>query len=259
MTIEFSLDTPALRLAARETPWDSAVYGNTVVSIENLKVLEAPNAGKDFMSFRQWLDANLVGLVSCRLPHRNLRESMFLESQDFRFVEMVLHPYLTNLHQLQLTPEDLQIQVATPDDLDDLMRISGSAFTNERFHLDPRIPLGVGDKRYEQWVRNCLNHPTQKLLKISGKKKTIGLFITFESPTPKKVDWLLTAISPSHQGLGYGKRVWLAMLRFHQTHGIQTISTTISARNSKVLNLYSQLKFRFNDPEMTFHWVREAA
>ena len=259
MTIEFCLDTPALRLAARETPWDSAVYGNAVVSIENLEVVEPPNAGKDFKSFRNWLDTNLVGLVSCRLPHRNLRESMFLESQDFRFVEMVLHPYLTNLHQLQLTPEDLQIQVATPDDLDDLLRIAGSAFTNERFHLDPRVPFGVGDKRYAQWVRNCLNHPTQKLLKISEKKKTIGLFITVELPTPKTVDWLLTAISPSIQGLGYGKRVWLAMLRFHQTQGIQTISTTISARNSRVLNLYSQLQFRFNDPEMTFHWVREAA
>lgn len=259
MTIKFSLDTPALRLAARETPWDSAVFGNAVVSIENLEVLEPLNAGKDFKNFRQWLDFKLVGLVSCRLPHRNLIESMFLESQDFRFVEMVLHPYLTNLHRLQLTPEDLEIQVATPDDLDDLLGIARSAFSNERFHLDPRIPLGVGNKRYEQWVCNCLNHSTQKLLKISEKKKTIGLFITLEPPTPDTVEWLLTAISPSIQGLGYGKRAWLAMLRFHQTQGIQTISTTISARNSRVLNLYSQLRFRFNDPEMTFHWVRGAA
>ena len=259
MTIEFSLDTRALRLIAREKPWDSEVYGRTVVSIENLDVLVPTDAARDFKGFRNWVDANMVGLVSCRLPHRNLIESMFLESQNFRFVEMVLHPCLTNLHQLQLPPEDLDVKVATPKDLDDLMEIAGNAFSSERFHLDPRIPLGVGDKRYAQWVHNCLNQSTQKLLKISERERTIGLFITLESAKHKTVDWLLTAISPPIQGLGYGKRTWRTMLSFYQTQGMQTISTTISVRNSRVLNLYSQLQFRFSDPEMTFHWVRQAA
>jgi hypothetical protein len=255
MTIEFSLDTPALRLAARETPWDSAVYGSVVVSIEKLVVLEPLNAVKDFKRFRNWLDTNRVGLVSCRLPHRNLIESMLLEEQDFRFVEMVLHPYLPNLNQMKLTPVNLDIQAATPGDLADLMEIAGTAFSNERFHLDPRISSDVGPKRYAQWVRNCLNHPTQTLLKITEHSKTIGLFITQESQSSKKVEWLLTAISPSLQGFGYGRRAWQAMLWRHQTQGYETVSTTIAAGNSKVLSLYARLQFKFDNPKMTFHWI----
>lgn len=256
MSVEFSLGTTALRLFARETPWDSDIFGSVVVSVEKVHVMNESIAVEEFKGFMNWLDANAVGLVSCRLPQQNLIESMFLESYDFRFVEMVLHPYLTNLHQLELAQERLDVRAATGDDLTDLMEIAGTAFSNERFHLDPRIPAGLGEKRYTQWVRNCLNHPTQKLLKISERDRTIGLFIVQESPALKKVDWLLTAISPSLQGLGYGKRVWRTVLSFYQTQGIQTISTTISARNSRVLNMYSQLQFRFSDPEMTFHWVK---
>lgn len=256
MTIEYSLSTPALKLFARETPWDSAVFGSIVVSIDKFHVMNELGALRDFKGFLVWLDANSVGLVSCRLPQQNLIESMVLEAHNFRFVEMVLHPYTTNLHLLELAGDTLEVQTAKDGDLTNLMEIARTAFSNERFHLDPRIPNGVADKRYVQWVRSCLNHPTQKLLRISERDETIGLFITQESLTLKKVEWLLTAISPSLQGLGYGKRVWRTMLSFYQSKGTQTISTTISARNSRVLNLYSQLQFRFGDPEMTFHWVK---
>jgi ribosomal protein S18 acetylase RimI-like enzyme len=257
MNTLFTIDTAALKLSAFETPWDSAVYGETVVSIESIEVFKPRKASYDFKSFSDWLDGNRVGLVSCRLSHQKLRESMFLESQDFRFVEMVLHPYLNELQSTHLTPPDLDIQEATPEDLPDLIAIAGSAFSNERFHIDPRVLSEVGDKRYENWVRNCPKYLAQTLFTISDQRKTVGFFLTKETSAPNSVEWLLTGISPKLQGLGYGKRSWLAMLHLHQTRGVETICTTVSARNSRVLNLYSQLKFRFKDPEMTFHWVRE--
>jgi RimJ/RimL family protein N-acetyltransferase len=69
--------------------------------------------------------------------------------------------------------------------------------------------------------------------------------------------WNLSAIFPGYYGKGYGRRAWLAMLRYHQENGCIAVSTTISARNIAVLNLYSSLNFRFLPPEMTFHWMRE--
>jgi RimJ/RimL family protein N-acetyltransferase len=70
--------------------------------------------------------------------------------------------------------------------------------------------------------------------------------------------WHLTAIAPAFQGRGYGKRVWREMLHFHQREGMKQIATTIAARNTPVLNLYASLGFRFQPPEITLHWLRDA-
>jgi hypothetical protein len=46
------------------------------------------------------------------------------------------------------------------------------------------------------------------------------------------------------------------MLQRHRNEGAAVITTTISARNVRVLNLYSKLGARFLPPEMTFHWLK---
>jgi hypothetical protein len=47
------------------------------------------------------------------------------------------------------------------------------------------------------------------------------------------------------------------MLLRHKTDGISAVLTTISARNTRVMNLYAGLGFRFRPPMMTFHWIRD--
>ena len=134
--------------------------------------------------------------------------------------------------------------------------IAERAFSHERYHIDPRLDPHFGNIRYSRWVKNSLNHPRQRLLKVVDGEHIVALFIT-ESRENNSVCWHLTAISPSWQGRGYGQRVWRAMLRHHREEGQDCVITTISARNVAVLNLYAKLDFRFLPPEMTFHWVRE--
>ena len=42
-----------------------------------------------------------------------------------------------------------------------------------------------------------------------------------------------------------------------QDLNFEKVETTIAARNTPVLNLYSKLNFRFHEPEMTFHWANK--
>ncbi|EED35984.1 acetyltransferase, GNAT family [Luminiphilus syltensis NOR5-1B] len=86
----------------------------------------------------------------------------------------------------------------------------------------------------------------------------VGFFVV-EHKRNQEIYWHLTAINPRWQGRGYGYRAWLAMLRHHQMAGYRSVTTTISAGNSRVLNLYAKLGFRFIAPEKTFHWVNELA
>jgi ribosomal protein S18 acetylase RimI-like enzyme len=254
-TIE--LDTPALRLRGALAPWDIAVFRFPVAQIAEIEVKNPSQAALDYAPVREWMDRQGVRILSCRLPHDRLGESMFLESQGLRFVEMVIHPRLAKLDSRQFAADTLTISAATADDLPGLEAIAEHAFHFERYHIDPRLDKRLGDLRYARWVRNSFTHPTQRLLKVEDGAKLIAMFVV-ERKSPAQIYWHLNAIAPEWQGEGYGKRVWREMLRRHQAEGATEVATTISARNAPVLGLYAGLQFGFLPPEMTFHWVREA-
>jgi RimJ/RimL family protein N-acetyltransferase len=255
---DFNLSSTFLRLRAQSVPWDRDVFGFPVVQIQDLEVIDSHGATSDYADFRAWLDLGQVRIVSSRLLHDQLRESMFLESNGFRFVETVLHPTLENLQSLNIPQNGLLVTLAQESDLPFLEDIAEHAFRHDRYHVDPRLNPKLGDLRYGRWVRTSLGHPIQRLLKITDGERLVALFIV-ESRDGATAYWHLTAISPTWQGSGYGHRVWQSMLRYHQAEGCKGLMTTISARNVAVLNLYAKLGFRFLPPEMTFHWVREDA
>lgn len=255
--LEFRIETASLKLSAQEAAWDSKIYEVPVVQITDIAVRNVKGAAVDFRSYESWGRDEQIGITSCRLAHDRLKESIFLESRAFRFVEMVLHPMLGSL-QSRVFPEDnLIIMSASEADLPALKRIAEQSFSFERYHVDPRLNPKRGDERYAQWVCNSLDHPSQQLLKVSDEERLLALFL-IELRADRSAYWHLTAIAPQWQGQGYGRRVWLTMLNYCKSQGCHSVATTISARNTPVLNLYSQLQFRFTPPEMTFHWVRGA-
>lgn len=130
------------------------------------------------------------------------------------------------------------------------------SFCYERYHVDPRLDPELANLRYGRWVRNAFYDSKQILLKarlLDGR--TVAFFVV-ENKDDGSVYWHLTAVSPDFQGKKLGYHIWMAMINYHKVAGIEGIRTTISARNTPVLNLYSKLNFRFAPPEMTFHWVK---
>lgn len=252
--------SPAIKLSADLVSWDTETFGFPVAQIHALEIVEPQGAKNDYLaSFMDWLVEHDVQLVSCRLLHDKLRESMFLEEHGFRFVEMVLHPRLETLADLGLEAANrLSVAYAEEADLPELQSIAERAFGLERYHVDPRFDPRLGDLRYARWVHNSFRHPRQRLLKIQDNKRLVAFFIVEVLPN-NKVYWHLTAVSPQWQGQGYGRRAWQTMLQHHWEEGLSSVSTTISVRNIAVMNLYSSLNFRFTPPEMTFHWLRESA
>ena len=252
------IDTSGLQLEWAEAPWDTAIYGFMVLQITRLEV-RGRTASQDLVAFERAREATGSGLVSCRLQHDRLRESMLLEEAGFRFIEMLYLPEF-DLSTLDAASNDgdLQIVRATQADLPQVLQIAGTAFRNERFHIDPRLSPELSDKRYQSWARSSLCHPTQQLFVISdGEKKVVAFFVT-ELLSDGTCYWHLNAVAPEYQGNGYGRRAWSAMLEHARVNGARRVRTSIVARNHRVLNLYARLGFRFPPPLMTFHWVRPA-
>lgn len=250
--------TRSLSLECCEAPWDTAALGRQVFQITKMKIFDA-GAGDDFAAFEVEMDRRGAFLVSCRLPGDRLRESMLLEEKGFRFVEMVFQPALDRLDGwIAPAGQPLDIELATPADLPEIMAAAASAFGTERFHVDHRLDRSAGDRRYVNWVVSSLEHPTQRLHAIREHDALIAFFV-IEMQEDATCYWHLTAVAPRFQGKGYGRKTWQSMIMMARELGARRIRTTIAARNFRVLNLYSRLGFAFGPPQMTFHWVRPEA
>lgn len=254
MTIEtFHLNTDSLDLKASAVPWDTDIFGFPVAAISAIEVKEPASAQGAFGQFQEWVRDNAFRIVSCRLSHEQLQASMFLERNSFRFVEMVLHPIVA-LPAYQVTDTGMVVEEVGEAELPAVVAMAEGSFGFERYHVDPRLDPKLADIRYGRWTRNSFFDARQVLLKISVEGVTVAFFVV-ENKEDGTVYWHLTAVNPAYHGKGLGHRIWMTMIGHHKAAGVTGIRTTIAARNSPVLNLYSKLNFRFVPPEMTFHWV----
>jgi len=250
------LNSSALSLELKYLKWDSIVTGHNVLEITNIKIRDLQQAELELKNVIQDLSSNDTVLISCRIPHQFLTESMLLEAVGFKFIEVVLHPFMDRLSEKKfVVNETILIQEAKETELDNLSKIAQISFKSDRFSVDRRIPDKFSGIRYRNWLLSCKNCPKQKVYLLSENMNTVGFFIVEEDHDSKNTYWQLTAISPDHQGKGLGQRCWEAMLSYYKSLNFNEVCTSISARNSPILNLYSKLDFRFRNPEMTFHWV----
>jgi ribosomal protein S18 acetylase RimI-like enzyme len=249
------IDTAGLYLAWSETPWDAKVTDYPVWQIAELELRRDEEADLAMKDFEQARDREGVGLVSCRLHHSCIRESMFLEARGFRFIEMLYQPELDLVQGAGGNGDaTLSARRAIASDLPAIIDIAGMAFGNERFHMDPRLGAVLGNKRYQNWVRSSFTHPDQHLYAIYDGEKLVAFFVT-EMQADDVCYWHLNAVAPEAQGQGYGRRAWQTMIKQAADLGAKRIHTAIVARNNRVLNLYARLGFYFPPPLMTFHWV----
>jgi RimJ/RimL family protein N-acetyltransferase len=237
-------------------PWDTEILGFPVAQIERIEVESDGDPASGMEEFSSWLDRHEIGLASCRLASDRLRESMLLEANGFRFIEMVYSPVLSPIPAPSRIDGDLGIAKAQPEDLPGIEGIAESAFATSRYILDWRLDGEATQRRYRVWVQNSFADPRHEVLKATIAGDLVGFFIVEDRPDAGAY-WHLTAIAPTWQGKGIGRRLWGAMVARHHAAGQQRIETTISAHNAPVLNIYTRLGFKFDAPRMTFHWVRQ--
>jgi GNAT superfamily N-acetyltransferase len=239
-------------------PWDTEVFGFPVAEIGRLELPDESDARKLLEALDSWCIEHDVRLMSCRLDHERLRESMALEGVGFRFVETVYEPRLELDAAIDEPQREILVEDAGPDDADSIEAIARDAFTTGRFLLDRRLPSVLSGARYAYWVRTSLRTPAHAVLTARLNGDLIGFFIV-ERRTDGTVYWHLTAVAPGWQGKGIGGDLWRTMLLRHRAEGASRIETTISGHNLPAMNLYGRLGFAFRSARMTFHWLRDPA
>ena len=146
------------------------------------------------------------------------------------------------------------MRAAVPSDWEAIEEIAASSFHHGRYHADTLVPKTISDLRYRHWIRRALtgNHPIDRVYVLEQGGSVRGFYhFTVENESS---DLRLAAISSKLQGSGLGFELYLSVLHLVASLGVRRATTTISATNTAILNVFARLGFRFSNPQAIYHW-----
>lgn len=236
---------------------DSLLMDRTVLNITNINAGGmAAESLSDFLKGLRASSSEAHGqmIISTRLDSNKKTEIDLLQKVGFRFMELSLHPELTGLQSRAVPSSDVEIVTGTRINLGELAKMAESSFRISRFHRDPLIPKGFADRRFGNWVRDAAKSDQKAVLQIQDPAGAIlGFFVTRRDDSTASY-WELTALNPEYQGQSLGKSVWNAVLNHEKQLGVDTLRTTISAENLKVVGMYPRLGFKFSGSSAVLHY-----
>lgn len=233
-------------------PWDEAIFGFPVA---DFRIGTAPPEVQTLPAFREALLAfcrqTKCELVSARVTASATPLISLLLTIGFVYVDFCLFTALPRLAPESLQKSRFAVRSAEPQDHEAIYKISSSAFQFGRYHSDPYFPRELANRRYVQWMRNALggSDPEDLVFVLAAPGNVFGfMHVVIRG---HDADLRLGAVSPG-SSLGY----FLYAETLHAVYGLgaTSASTTVSAANVAVMNIYSALGFRFSRPEVVLHW-----
>jgi ribosomal protein S18 acetylase RimI-like enzyme len=213
------------------TPWDQKVFGVDTFEINEYtedSLVEARCTGGHYT-------IRVDPLVSKKLLHQ----------YGFYYCDTLVEPHSTR-ERFRPWPKQ-EVAVELDPGIEDLIEICNSAFQHGRFHRDFNLDKSQADLRYDNWLRQL--YAQGNAFGISYENHTVCFFGYFESKI------LLHAVSEKVRGSGLAKYLWSAGCRHLFDKGNEELTSSVSASNTAVLNLYGSLGFRFRRPVDIYHGI----
>lgn len=210
-------------------PWDTAALGVNAYEITALSAESLATA------------QNTPGHYSIRVDQLSSRQ--LLHEYGFYYCDTLIQPYCTPDRFQSFS--DSAVEVSREADLEQLLGICRDAFTHDRFHRDFNISRDRADQRYNNWLKQLYREG--KVYKLAYQGEPAG-FIAIE-----KSHLVLHAIAETLRGKGLAKFLWTpaCMMLFNQ--GYMELTSSVSASNLAIVNLYARLGFRFRNPVDIYH------
>jgi ribosomal protein S18 acetylase RimI-like enzyme len=213
----------------RPTPWDRIAFG--VDTFEAEEPTEAALAAA----------RSRPGHYTARV--RPLASTAQLDAHGFYYCDTLIEPYC---ERERFRPaRHSSASIATAPDAAATLAACHGAFDHGRFHRDFNIPRRLADVRYDNWIRQLLAQG--KVLGLNWNGRQAGFFAVEGSRA------VLHAVDAEHRGRGLAKFLWSAALDYLFEQGCAEVSSSISAANLPVMNLYGGLGFRFRNATDIYH------
>lgn len=212
-----------------ETPWDSKVFG-----IYTAEVCEYSEEALKLCEMR-------TGLYTLKLDP--LADKTLVQKYGFYYCDTLLIPECSTENLVRVAHQDVSIsKTFNPAEM---LNICHGAFKHGRFHRDPHIMSSQADARYDQWLEDLMQHG--QVYGLFYQNELAGFVAT------KDHQLQLHAISNKFRGQGLAKYWWSSVCDAMFSEGYSSISSSVSASNLAVINLYSRLGFRFGKAVDVYH------
>jgi len=221
----------ATRSLIDPVPWDTAALG-----VESFELKEASAAAMAQMRESAGHYAVKVDpLASKRLLHEN----------GFYYCDTLIEPHCTADRFAGRPHADAAVTRDT--DLDAVLASCHGAFAHGRFHRDFNVDRARADARYDRWLASLHAQGRVYGLLFAGEPAGFAAVVSGRL--------VLHAVAERFRGRGLAAGLWTALCRELYAAGEPEITSSISAANLAVLNLYAALGFRFRNPVDVYHRV----
>lgn len=139
------------------------------------------------------------------------------------------------------------LSISTAVDHDAALAICHGAFEHGRFHRDFNLPRAGADRRYDHWLKQLLDAGQVYGLYSNA---VLGGFIGIADNS-----LVLHAVAKPFRGQGLAKFWWHQVISALFGAGHPIVTSSISASNVAVMNLYASLGFSFQRPLDVYHRV----
>jgi len=218
----------------KPTPWDSAVFAMPCYEItdSNDEILKQAAATPGHYTIK--IDP--------------LSDKALLHRHGFYYVDTLLEPVCRE-DQL-IHHSNPAVDIASDVALQDVQNICRHAFTHGRFHRDFNLPREQADQRYVQWLTQL--HADGTVIGLLYEDQLAG-FIAHQMDGNQHDTLVLHAVAESFRGRGLAKYMWSKACSYRFSQGAVQLSSSVSAANLPVVNLYASLGFRFKGAVDIYH------
>jgi GNAT superfamily N-acetyltransferase len=213
----------------KPVPWDNAAFG--------IAAFEIASPSRETLEIAMKMPGHYTVRVHPLTSKRCLHEC------GFYYCDTLIEPYCS---EERFVPFDDMEAIASDNvTLESLLGICHGAFSHGRFHRDFNLTRNQADQRYDNW-----------LAQLHGDGKAHGLLYGGELAGFIAMDGyklVLHALSESIRGRGLAKYLWTPVCRKMFEAGHAEVTSSISASNLAVVNLYARLGFGFRNPVDIYH------
>ncbi|WP_314927642.1 hypothetical protein [Aeromonas piscicola] len=238
-------------ISGRWTPWDEKAFQKKTYELLQLDLSNKKELKKELLN-ETYLGA---GLIYGRFAADDYDTKALLIEAGFIPCETSydiclprLDKYIIpNLYSLKKYP----LTIEGEDSFEEISAIaSDRMFHFSRFHEDPKIPSELADKRLGLWVCDLKNQ--DNIISITYRNLN-GVIISFMI-CQKDNETVRFLLGGSRKGMElHSPFFWGSVISYWQEKGMKKITTTISAANIGVVNIYSNLGFVFNNVKIDYH------
>lgn len=211
------------------TPWDTKAFGMDTFEVRVV----------NDETLRECLE--IKGHYTVKADPLSYKE--LLMKYGFYYCDTLLEPYCAQERFCHYDNE--LISVSREYNFNELLSMCRGAFRHDRFHRDPFISKEMADTRYQNWLSDL--HRAKTLFALRYANAVAG----FWGYSGAKA--VLHALSPAYQERGLAKFFWSAAFQVLFAEGNKEVTSSISAGNVSILNVYSSLGFRFRNPVDVYH------